>query len=737
LVRALACALLATALWAVHVAPSEAARSWSTPTALTTLNSHEPDVVVNADGEATATWLRSGGLVQVATRAPGDDFWGSTVTLSAKGAYEAPSLAVNASGEAVAVWIQQVGSDYRLEAAFRDGAGAGWSTPVLLSPAGSRVEAPRVLIDDAGVATAAWSLHQSVTQAEIEVATRPAGGEWGAPVELASGNLGPPRIAANPAGDMSLVWIRDQGPFEPRLIEFSSRPAGGTWSEPATISNPGVDSIAPNSIVTADGEIVAVWRNALGVETRLVSASLPPGGSWSEPEDISAIEREISGAELAIDGAGEVVATWIRDEEAGNNFLVETASRAPDGSWGAAVKLGVSGSPAHEVNLSVNSAGAALATWEEKLNAHPAAVKVMAAYRPAGGAWQSPVTIIAKGFAVRLPSPQPAVYPNGDAVAVWQSTEEPNNVLTADLRPAPIAAPTLLSTNPASPADDNNPELIGTADANTSVRIFTNSTCTGAPVAEGSGEGFATGLTVHVKNNSTNQFYAAADDGEGEVSACVGPLYYSESSGPIGLGAALATLPVSDRFAASESPISAGGIWRTLAWALNPGATTGGHWVSADPYYYIDGTFWARSTFADPGTGLAASARLWSAPGLPGRSFSVWLDMPAPGSEESGYELRFTETGPNKYKVALARWEAGARTVIAALAGYVLSPGGSIAIVDQGGVVSAWGDTGGGYAEIISASDSAFDGGYAGISAVGKGARISVLRAGLLPILSP
>jgi hypothetical protein len=75
----------------------------------------------------------------------------------------------------------------------------------------------------------------------------------------------------------------------------------------------------------------------------------------------------------------------------------------------------------------------------------------------------------------------------------------------------PPAAPTVTAINPASPADNNLPHVVGSADAGSTVGIFTNPSCSGSPVATGSAAVFsAGGIPVAVADNSTTTFYARA-----------------------------------------------------------------------------------------------------------------------------------------------------------------------------------------------------------------------------------
>jgi hypothetical protein len=73
----------------------------------------------------------------------------------------------------------------------------------------------------------------------------------------------------------------------------------------------------------------------------------------------------------------------------------------------------------------------------------------------------------------------------------------------------PPAAPSLTATDPSSPADDNFPNLIGIADAETTVAIYTNDECAGAQVASGKESTFEKqGIEVAVSDNTTTTFWA-------------------------------------------------------------------------------------------------------------------------------------------------------------------------------------------------------------------------------------
>ena len=105
--------------------------------------------------------------------------------------------------------------------------------------------------------------------------------------------------------------------------------------------------------------------------------------------------------------------------------------------------------------------------------------------------------------------------------------------LTVTTTPGSVAAPTLTGTNPDSFADDNAPEVRGSAPAGSTVAIYTTSDCSGSPVAVGSAAAFANpGLTASVADDSTTTFRATATVGSDTSLCSATAIEYIEDSGP-------------------------------------------------------------------------------------------------------------------------------------------------------------------------------------------------------------
>jgi subtilisin family serine protease len=94
-------------------------------------------------------------------------------------------------------------------------------------------------------------------------------------------------------------------------------------------------------------------------------------------------------------------------------------------------------------------------------------------------------------------------------------------------------APLLTATDPASPASEGMPRIIGSAEAEASVDVYFGTGCEGSPVASGTAEELAEpGIAVAAAEDSTSQFTATATDAALNASACSEPISYTRVPPP-------------------------------------------------------------------------------------------------------------------------------------------------------------------------------------------------------------
>jgi hypothetical protein len=290
---------------------------------------------------------------------------------------EFPEVAVDAAGNAIAVWPRNDGGKNIVEVAERP-AGGEWSEPVVVSdPTGE--EEPtnaHIGLDSAGNAVAVWSTFDSGFV--IRTATRPAGSEWSDPEDLSPVTGHTPQLAMNAAGDAVAVWNGFNG--TDYVTWAATRPAGGDWSAPADLEIPGEgDAFYPQVSIDADGDAIAVWGRQILGEDVIHAATRPANGSWSAPEDLSTAGDNAREPEVAMNAAGTAVAAW---SIMGGG--VQAAVRSPSGAWSAPEQVSALGQSAADPALAIDSNGNAFAIWQ---GPGTSGQVLRAAVRPPGGGW--------------------------------------------------------------------------------------------------------------------------------------------------------------------------------------------------------------------------------------------------------------------------------------------------------------------------------------------------------------
>jgi len=151
----------------------------------------------------------------------------------------------------------------------------------------------------------------------------------------------------------------------------------------------------------------------------------------------------------------------------------------------------------------------------------------------------------------------------------------------------PLNAPTIIASDPASPASDDQPDLIGTAEFGSTINLYTTSDCSGAPVAQGPVSTFTSpGIQVPAADEGTATFRATATDGTGNTSPCSAGFTYVETSRilvvrPSGSGdGAVSSLPVGIDCGVTCTHAFANGASVTLTATPAPGSIFAG-WSGA------------------------------------------------------------------------------------------------------------------------------------------------------------
>lgn len=240
--------------------------SWEEPVALSPvgMDSIHQQVAIDDAGTVTVVWRGSDGADEViqAVRRPASGKWGRRVTdLSVVGAdTSAPQVAADANGKVIAVWKR----GEIIQASSRPPAG-DWGLPVDLSVAGGDALQPHIAFDPAGNAIAIWRRWDGATY-RVQAATRAPGGKWRSPVDLSPAGVrgDAPQLAIDEHGTAMVVWRHSDPDDSYYRVQAARKSADETWQPPVTISPAGEDVHYPQIATDAAGNAVAVWLSNAG-----------------------------------------------------------------------------------------------------------------------------------------------------------------------------------------------------------------------------------------------------------------------------------------------------------------------------------------------------------------------------------------------------------------------------------------------------------------------------------------
>ena len=340
----------------VLVAKRDPRGDWGKPQRLTGLFSWRgkrayagyPDVAVDSRGRATVVWAQSQGPgVRVRVATSQGKGWSKPRNLSARRDFTGfPDVEVSDAGHAVVSWAGDFAfppKDFTLMAAYRTDQGS-WSRETRLdtSPDFQLDARPdSVAIDDRGVATIAWD--EIGAGDRIQVATRGPGADWSQGTLATGINLNAPAVSTTADGRLVAAWRDTDG------ILVQRRSAAGVW-DPAQEVVSGPAGIANNLYGVAIAETGRIGLTAEqvdldGREVRpFVVVQDGPGTPWQQEFVTAAFPDygiDAFQPEIAMGRRGEVAVTWNQQyKDASRWYRTFVRVRTADGRWTSVRQVG-------------------------------------------------------------------------------------------------------------------------------------------------------------------------------------------------------------------------------------------------------------------------------------------------------------------------------------------------------------------------------------------------------------
>lgn len=358
--------------------------------------------------------------------------WGTPVNVSLEGQDAVvPQIAIDANGNAVAVWQRFDGNNWIIQSSLRPINTKIWTTPVNVSEAGQNAFLPNVDVNPAGNAVAVWVRFDGLNWI-VQGAILPFGAaNWTPTTDLSAPGrdayvplltFGPP-VKVDAAGNAVAAWYRSDGINN--IVQAATLPAGTTtWTPGANLSAPGRDAFTPFVAISPFGYAVVTWNrdNVTGITIQAATKPLLPfNGPWTptnEPAGPLAIN-----AEVRMDQAGNAVTIW-RRVIAGDSIV--QAARLPFGSsvWVSTTDLTATGTSRFQT-LDMNATGYTVATWTRNDGMND--VIQGAVLAPGSLVWTPTTDLSMTGQDASVP--EVAVNDLGDAVAVWQRFDGPDQFI--------------------------------------------------------------------------------------------------------------------------------------------------------------------------------------------------------------------------------------------------------------------------------------------------------------------
>jgi hypothetical protein len=182
----------------------------------------------------------------------------------------------------------------------------------------------------------------------------------------------------------------------------------GAWTSPEVLSTGGQGWEAAAAI-DGDGNSLALWDERT-TQDQLWSASKTSGGNWGSVTEVSsALQTTSVFPAVRISTAGFATAVW------SDSNGVWTADRPSSSKWDPAQLLIPGGSNPIFV---MNSRGDAAIAWVVGGGPKSTSGSVMAALRPAGGAWSAQQTVAS---AAHLTADHAGIGASGEVIVTWET----------------------------------------------------------------------------------------------------------------------------------------------------------------------------------------------------------------------------------------------------------------------------------------------------------------------------
>lgn len=242
---------------------------------------------------------------------------------------------------------------------------------------------------------------------------------WSAHRSLPSGDgSANPQVVVDSQGVSHIAWTRYQNPAT--SLENVQYSAAGGFGAIRLAENDDAFSVSRAQLaIDGQDQVFALWRYGSGTSSNDGTAGFNryvTGAGWGTlPQRVDAAPRGIKDPRIAVDRAGNALATWTQADPTGRSRIF--ANRSVSGAWGTPMRVDnvAATSNAIDSHIATDAAGNALAIYRFEVTASDDAIG--ASRYTVGTGWSTPVAFDSSNS--EIDEAQLAVDPAGNALAVW------------------------------------------------------------------------------------------------------------------------------------------------------------------------------------------------------------------------------------------------------------------------------------------------------------------------------
>jgi hypothetical protein len=461
LIRILAAALCLIVTEGVALAGTYDTKTWRDPSQVSSDNawaSPDAQLAVNEHGDGIAVWQEynlddgeNGIWVAQFSKHQG---WGQPMRIDKTTVGQVgnpPSVAINEHGDAIVAWpvynftsspLSTVWSSYYDH-------NHGWDEPVTIQDDAADAYSPLVVIDKQGNAIAIWNqTNPDYDRTNIYSNYFEKGKGWTHSKIIQSDNSVlsiANSLTINEEGTAVAMWsqydLSEGNPQTGLVTRYFRKSKGWQPSEFVTHEDAGSPSIALNE----KGDSMAAWT-VLNPETRQynVRASLHQArGKWGESQAIQSDPYVNSGStQIALDNKDNALLIWLGEEYSyfGSNTIDVYSNHYTKGSGWSTDEMVDEAAAYTKPQLAMDEHDNAIALWEKTSagpNPYVSYHDVYAYHYSPQYGWDSNQVI--EDYDADSVYPKVAMSENGDALAIWQQTD--NNLVGPTLWSNQLTSP--------------------------------------------------------------------------------------------------------------------------------------------------------------------------------------------------------------------------------------------------------------------------------------------------------